>query len=218
MSEIPATASGGKSADLRIELGTALQVQFVGSEDTVRGTLVGLDKGFYLIVRVPSIPGIWTRVHKEDQVVIRYLYRGTVYGFRSTLLNVVKEPSHLVFLSYPKTVEAINLRKQERVSCLIPAQTSINGVLVKGVIVDMSLGGCCLSCNLDLDEGSPEVKAGDEIVLAFQIVGTPGERMVDAKVMNVRRQGQKIMIGNLFSEVDHETVSVIENYIGSVNE
>ena len=48
----------------------------------------------------------------------------------------------MCFLTYPSAVEAVNLRKVQRMDCLLPASVKTDRGEHKAVIVDISLGGC----------------------------------------------------------------------------
>ena len=118
---------------LGIEPGINLRIQLRGARDTWNGTVVGMVEGRYLIAEVPPIPGLWVKLHQMNNIIVRNLYDGKAYGFYSTLMAALNEPFRLAFLSYPEKIETVNLRKFQRVPCLIPGAVSMNGVSHLGV-------------------------------------------------------------------------------------
>jgi c-di-GMP-binding flagellar brake protein YcgR len=213
---VPAGTEKGKDAHLGIEIGIRLQLQFQGLKEISKTVLVGMERGLYLIVRTPPTPGTWTKLHKENHTVVRYLYKGVVYGFKCTLLGVMNEPFPLLFLSYPTEIETINLRKQERVDCLLPAVARIGDSSYKGVILDISRSGCSFAFTMDTPESSPPVTAGDEVVFAIRFAGSSDEKNLDAKIMNVRRSADKVITGSLFADLGNDALSAVEDYIDSL--
>ena len=204
------------TGNLGIELGTTLQLQFVGLRESAKTTLVGMERNSYLIARSPQISGIWTKLHKENHVIVRYLYEGMVYGFKCTLLGIIDEPFRLMLLSYPEHIETVNLRKQERVSCFLPAKLINNNIDYAGVILDISAGGCNFFFDLSDHEGLPDIKVGDDVKFSLHIGGSSGVTTVQATVRNLRSGGDKITIGAQFLNVDIETLSNLETYINIV--
>jgi len=204
------------TGNLGIELGTTLQLQFVGLKESAKTTLVGMERNSYLIARSPQISGIWTKLHKENHVIVRYLYEGMVYGFKCTLLGVIDEPFRLMLLSYPEHIETVNLRKQERVSCFLPAKLIKDSLDCAGVILDISAGGCNFFFDLSDREGLPDIKVGDEVKFFLHIGGSSGIKTVQATVRNLRSSGDRMTIGAQFQNVDIETFGNLETYISTV--
>lgn len=205
-----------KTGNLGIEFGTTLQLQFVGLKETAKTTLVGMERNSYLIARSPQISGIRTKLHKENHVTVRYLYEGKVYGFKCTLLGVIDEPFRLMLLSYPERIETVNLRKQERVSCFLPAKLIKDNLDYAGVILDISAGGCNFFFDLSGHEGLPDVKVGDEVKFSLHIGGSSGIKTVQATVRNLRSGGDRMTMGAQFQNVDIETLDNLETYINTV--
>ena len=81
------TRVGGRA--LNIGIGTRMQFQLggKGQEFKAAGVLAGMISDKYLMIRVPAIPGILSRLQEDDLIVVRYVYAGNVYGFNSTIVN-----------------------------------------------------------------------------------------------------------------------------------
>ncbi len=72
-----------------------------GFNESYKGRLVGMDRGHYLIFTTPRIRGIWMKVGKDNHIVVRYLHKGIVYGFKCGIISLIEEPP-LMVLSYPE--------------------------------------------------------------------------------------------------------------------
>jgi c-di-GMP-binding flagellar brake protein YcgR len=201
-----------RDVGLDIQLGTALQIEFMGFKESAKTVLVGMERGHYLIVRTPSLAGAWTKLHKDNHTTVRYIYEGIVYGFRCTLLGVMSDPFSLLFLSYPQQIETLNLRKQERANCFIPASAAVGDREYRGIIVDISRSGCSFALTMAPEDGA-SVKAGDEVVFTAKLGESAAERRLPSKIMNVRKDDNKIVMGNLFLELDSDTANAVKNYV-----
>ena len=102
-----------------------LLLRFSGFAESYKTTLVGMERGRYLICSAPYVPGIWTVLNAADQTTVRYLCEGVVYGFKCTLLTALDKPFRLLVLSYPENIETVNLRQHQRIPCLIPAKAKV---------------------------------------------------------------------------------------------
>ena len=108
-----------------------LQLRFSGFAESYKTTLVGMERGRYLICSAPVLPGLWAVLNAPDQTTVRYLCEGVVYGFKCTLLTVLAKPFQLLVLSYPEKIETVNLRQHQRVPCLIPAKAKMGQTRVR---------------------------------------------------------------------------------------
>ena len=211
--ESPKDNGNVNQRDLGVEWGMPLMIRFRGSEESHKGTLVGMDRGYYLICSIPQLRGSWIRVHRENHVVVRYLHKGVVYGFKCTLLSLIEEPVPLMLLSYPEEIETVALRKHDRIACLIPASVQVEGQPCKGAIVDLSLGGCSFACPLPPENESLQVEKGVDAVLSVQIPGSQSERTVELRIITARRDDHRITFGSEFHNLDSDTRNAIELYI-----
>ena len=198
---------GGRA--LNIGIGTRMQFQLGGKghEFKAAGVLAGMISDEYLMIRVPAIPGILSRLNEDDLIVVRYVYAGNVYGFNSTIVNYIQKPALIVFLTYPATVETVNLRKAQRVECLLPATVKTERGDYKAVIVDISQGGC----RVCLDPGASESVSFDidqTIWLSFHLAGIAEEQVINGKIRVLKKDSQLSEMGIQF---DQENESVLDN-------
>ena len=85
-----------------LEIGIKLLLDFDDLVVPFRSTLVGIESGKYLILKAPGPIGrVDHDLFKVKDLIVRSLYKGTIYAFRSKLLNLVTKPSKLMFIEYP---------------------------------------------------------------------------------------------------------------------
>ena len=200
-----------------LSLGTLLQVQFEGLGSS-RSRLVGMEPGNFLIILTPPIDNIGSKLYQKNHGIVRYLFSGRVYAFRSTLLSLIKEPYRLSILTYPTSIENINLRKHERISSLIAAEISVNGQLHEGIIADISNGGCSFEFNKSDQRAFPELKVLDEIVISMLLKETSGATVFNSTVRSVRMDKESMMVGiqftqSDFKETDEKSARELSDYL-----
>lgn len=138
-----------KDIALNITFGCEILIEIEGVGSRIKSTLIGVDPKSYIIIKTPNVVGIQKCLLAGTFVTVRYLYLGTVYGFRSSILVSVTVPEGLLFLQFPKHIERINLRKHERITCAVPVAFGLGDFNLNGIVSDLSSGGCRLDSKID---------------------------------------------------------------------
>ncbi len=113
---------------ISIELGTQLEIEIEGVPTRFKSSLVGIEHDEYLIIKEPEAALyeiLRNKLFRGNQIVVRYLCKGTLFGFRSQLVQATSTPIRLLFVEYPKTIEVYDLRSHERIDCFFPAKIKI---------------------------------------------------------------------------------------------
>jgi len=191
-----------------------LMITLKGHTESHKATLVGMERGSYLICKTSSsrIVGIWAIMNKEDFIIVRYIHNGIVFGFHSTLIGAMDSPFSLLILSYPENIETVNLRQHVRIPCLIPAVMTINESTYKGAIIDISLSGSCFVFNLSEGDEKAQIQRGDEGALFFQIPGSQNKVTIKVDMVSVRIDNSKITLGTRFKELTPDAWNDIQIY------
>lgn len=200
---------------LNISLGTQMQVQLGGMDGPFKSNLVGMVREKFVMVELPMITGILNKLRDGNRATVRYLYSGSVYGFYSTVLAYITKPIPLLFLSYPKIVEILDLRKFKRVDCMFPAVAKIQDQEHKGFIMDISTGGCKLFLDISGNIQIPHMEVGESIHLSFQLIGSSEPQTAIGKVRTTSRDSAKVTVGIQFDAMESEMVKSIETLIDS---
>jgi hypothetical protein len=203
-------------------IGSLLRIQFEGIGSS-RSYLIGMDPGHFLIVQAPPLPDIASKRYEKNHLVVSYLFSGRVYAFRCTLLGLVKELYRFLILSYPDAIETINLRKHERISCIIAAEVSVKGQAYRGIVSDISKGGCSFEFDRTERQAFPDLKVQDEIVISMHLPEKTEETVFNT-VVRVIREDQKTMTSglqfiasNIISETDTKSEKNLTEYLRTLS-
>ena len=123
-----------KNEELAIALGSELNMQIEGMEEKFKSILIGIEAPSYLMVRMQIPTRFRSQIDEGTTFLARYVYMGNLYGFKTKSLGSVDKPHKITFLSYPETIESLNIRKAQRVSCFIPATLELNKRQLRGLL------------------------------------------------------------------------------------
>jgi len=111
-----------KGFKLAIEYGAKIRLEIAGVIAPLESRMVGMENDFIIVTAPPNPQGVLDhKLFQGNELVVRYLSRGTVYSFQTKMHSVITSPIPLLFLMYPKIVQRNELRGRERISCMIPA-------------------------------------------------------------------------------------------------
>ena len=210
------TLEHGEALD--IKLGATLLMETIGLRKRFKSQFIGMDRGRFIIARLPANPEIRQQLNIGSELTTRYLHAGgKIYGFQTSVLAMEVRPFPLLFLKYPESVEVLSLRRFERVQCFTPATLFHQSKELKAVIVDISAGGMCLVMDLNGQEPT-EMEAEQELMCRFKLFFSEEETFIKAVIRNVEKDGDKMTIGLSFNEVSKEIQKSIQDYVRNVKE
>jgi len=199
-------------------IGQELIMQFSSDPNRFRSQYFGCKPDAFVIVQMPGIPGIREKVVAGSSLVVRYMSRGTVYGFVSQPLTHVLRPCPMIFLSYPHAVEMVNLRKTERVDTFIEAQVIVDAYALSGLIVDLSEGGCGYTANRATCVGWPTLDSGRIVYLEFSLAQQE-RHLIEAEVVSFKKDIDTLRMGLRFRYSEDSPVrQAVQRYISTLNQ
>ncbi len=206
-----------KSKNFCLEIGIKLLIDFDDSAVSFRSKLVGIEQGKYLLLKAPGPFGrIDPDLFQVEDLIIKSLYKGTIYAFRSKLISIISEPSKLMFIEYPRKIEHHELRSHKRFKCSIVTQTEVNKEERGGVIENISIGGClCIIETFSTDKNLLSRLLNDTLPFRCHFPGSKGEVSFRGEIKNTRKKSDEIFVGIEFIDLDSpdEVQSIIKNYI-----
>lgn len=207
---------------ISIEVGDQLQIEIEGVAFRFKSSVVGIEPDEYLIIKTPIIPphlgSIKHKLFSGNQIVVRYIHKGTVFGFQTKLIEAISLPVRLLFVEYPNIIEHHDLRSHERIDCFLPSKIKINDKERRGTILDLSEKGCCHRMKALKDEKFPSIQIDDQITLMCQFPGIEGEHVVPGMVKNINKDTQEMSLGIVFHEITPEVQKVIAHYISTAKD
>ena len=139
-------------------------------QDRHQGMLFGNIKGEQLLI------GGFDGDHFDvgDHVILRMAVESQLVGFRTDVIHKIETPL-MYAVAFPVAVEAINLRKADRIHAFFPAHLYVekHGGDVYELsprVMDISAGGCCFRSKTKLPPQS-------EVKISFSL---PGERHIQS--------------------------------------
>ncbi len=182
-----------------LTLGASLQIKIEGL-GTDQTCLIGMAPGEFFIIRTPLLPSIGSKLFEKNHIIVRYIFSGRVYGFRCTLIELIKKPHRLSILSYPDTIEYINLRKHERIPCFLNAEVTVKNRCFQGIISDISIGGCSFEVDKTENEEFPHCGVNEAMLIGIRFRKEGEETVFNAAVRTFRVESQGMMIGLSFAK------------------
>ncbi len=203
---------------LNVEFGSQLLIEIDEIGQSYKGVLIGLEPQEYLIVRMQLPSEFYDQLIDGQKFVVRYKALGNEFGFISHVIGLIETPQKLVFISYPERVESIEVRKERRVGCYIPATVHLDDKKVKGIISDVSAQGCRFIIKLPEHLQPRQLQLVETVTLFFPFMGMDGVQSFSGKVCNTSIDRKRISMGLEFRKIDPSVVRKIENYIDSLTE
>jgi len=208
---------------LPVTIGTELLAEFQDFSLRTKSNLIGMKKGQYLVICTQhDLTGVRAEALKNSSVIVRYLYRGSIFGFRTRVLSLIHSPDRLVFLSYPEKIEEFRVRTSQRYECILPAVTIVDGVEGETVVVDISANGCkCTMKTSGVTDAEKFYKTMDtnrEAALRVQFPGSPESYELTGSIKNMSKDTDKITFGLLFGPIKTATKKKLDEFISLISE
>jgi hypothetical protein len=204
------------AAHLGMELGLIMQIKFFDSGEEFKGMIVGMERGFYFILRTPPVEDWRERLGVEDNIIVRYSFRGTTYGFVSSLTAYIDHPMQLAVFAYPREIQTINLRYEDRVPCFVPSSITIDGQSYRGYISNISTNGCLFLLDLPGDKTMPNISSGQETSITVHLPGLAGKETIKATVCSIRKEEKEVNLGIQFINMDTHILSDVKGFIKNI--
>ena len=86
-----------------MDIGIIFKLQIKGVKRQLTCKLLGIEDSKYLIIRIPSLhtmENVSTFLIKGNEIAVKYMYKGAVFGFQSQIIDLIHKPFKLVFIKY----------------------------------------------------------------------------------------------------------------------
>lgn len=197
--------------------GATVGLEFIHSNKLkINCRFVGYLESDYIVLTLPKKyhHGFDDIIKPGHGVIFRAIVEqqsGACIAFNTAIVAVCEKPFSQIYLSYPKNIELINLRQQQRLVTHLPAEIKAqpNSVFseIKGIVHDISPRGCRIKINWH-DSGQELIDERVNIFIAMATLHEPIE--VTAIIANVHRQDvDHLSVGVKF--IDDESGHSIEN-------
>lgn len=208
------------AARIHVKIGQDLLVS-LGSKDRLRTSFIGMKDLDYMILQLPVIPGILDSLSPGTRIKVRYLIEGRVYGFSSDLIGHVIRPKPVMFISFPYSVEELNLRACDRVDTFLPVEAKVGEAVFQGKIRDLSCGGCWLV--VDEPEEMAKLKSldlaqEDKATLVFSLFDKDDLIAMETTLVKVVRETRMTGLALQFADGQPDAVARVTAYVEALME
>ncbi|MGR3220766.1 MAG: flagellar brake domain-containing protein [Candidatus Anammoxibacter sp.] len=207
---------------LAIEIGTGMQLQIIGVGTRFKSSLVGMGAGQYLIAKMPMIvdENFEQKCMKNIGVAVdcNYVYKGSVFGFQSNLLDIILEPAKLIVIRYPINISEHNRRNTERISCILPGKIKLGTNALNVTVLDISVTGSLVSIAVDTKEKKDLMamftKTG---MFEFELLlpGEPKAFLIPSICKECKNSGSVEEVGLQFCNVPKDVLFRIDQFLNS---
>jgi c-di-GMP-binding flagellar brake protein YcgR len=204
-----------------LNVGITFRLQVGEAKRRLSCELIGIDDGKYLIVKMPplhTMENVSNHLTKGTAIAVKYMYKGTMFGFQSQIIELIHNPFKLVFIEYPEEIESLDFRGNERVVCFLPANLKIAENIIEGGITDISRAGCLFVIEapghvdrINLLELNNEIKIG------FYLPGIEGELSIDSKQRSVKKDDDGTSIGIEFVKMDSSVQTKLFGFLSKAD-
>jgi len=186
-------------------IGTILRIQIEGTRRRLSCELIGVEDGKYLIVKMPSLhimESVSNLLVNGNEITAKYMHKGTMFGFQSTIIDLIQKPFKLFFIKYPDKTDSYDVRGNKRVECFLPASLKIAEQILEGSITDISRAGCLFTIDTDEHESLINMlKLSNEIKIGFFLPGIVEELSADADQKSIKIDTDGSSVGIEFVEM-----------------
>ena len=194
-----------------VQVGTEvfIDVNVSGKRIKVKSELIGYRKGEYIIIETPRINGASVRFSTQELLVARYMQRGCIFGFHTSVLRAIAPPFNLLFLKYPDAIEEVSLRREPRVQVVIPLERK-DGDPAREWIMNLSANGALLQL-------ATPPKVDEVLYLSFVLPNGQAIQGIGSTVRRLELNANRCLAGVQF-DGHHEKFNAISNYVKIVVE
>ncbi len=214
--------TAGSYIHLPITLEAELIIELVNLKHAIKGSVIGLEKGKYLIIKIAPhdlIGSFASDLVRETPMVIKYQHQGVVYGFKAKILNVVPVPARLFFISYPDKVEELHVLSSSRYACNLQAVAMFGYQLIEMTVIDISEDGCLCAVKASPSEKAlyDSAQVNKMIELKVQLPGDGRADLVGI-IKNVSKEDDRIHLGIKFEEIPAAVKVKLQGFLSGMTE
>lgn len=200
---------------LDVTPGKEVIIRIPGLKQSYRGKIVGLDPYDYIIAKVRLPSAIRRELSFGGEIILKYVHKGTVYGFKAMVSNAISSPSPLIFFEYPDMIEKLALRRTSRMVCHIDSTLHSTDGEVECMVVNVSETGCKISARAGKNGLLRHTKVDDALIVAMNL-GKFGELKVAIAIKNISHDKGILSMGCMFLDITKDEMSTIRNYLNKI--
>jgi c-di-GMP-binding flagellar brake protein YcgR/DNA-binding NarL/FixJ family response regulator len=215
--QLPLQHATTEGKELPLKLGGKIKIVFFDLDTELVSSLIGIIRNNSIIVENPLPDNDLQKQVNGERVMVKYVYKGKMWMFKSQLLEATNTPVPLLFLEYPKVIHYHELRKAKRSTIFIPSTFHLQGEKeLFGVLIDMSLTGSLCQIMHKSEINIPVMEIDSTVTLRCLLPGNPDEQQLYGKVKNMKIEHGETRIGVEFDSLQPQLTDTIGKYLYSL--
>jgi hypothetical protein len=194
-----------------------LQLTTAAKTKRVRTEFVGMDNTRCMIFRYPDEfkwGPLGDGIFKDKSMIARYILEddtGEIIAFKVKVILVTTKPSHLIFTSFPLSIQRHNLRIESRAQTRI--STSLfdelsNTFICDSVVLDISVNGCLMSVDRGLIGPKPKLK---QFVKMYFAASKDKSMFLTGTIMNSKSDEVSMFYGVKFETAETQVNQLLQD-------
>ncbi|WP_027184465.1 PilZ domain-containing protein [Desulfovibrio inopinatus] len=185
-----------------------------GGSGKLHVEVVGAKQCHYILFHYPKSLSDKFALEDNAPVLVRSMCRNHhLCAFRTTVIKNLKAPVRLLILRYPEQFDALNMRRYDRIESVVRVEIFFQGNDYKGVIVNLSRGGCRIIVRSEPGVELPTLNKDNEVFLIFTLPGHDEELTVAGQCREVNLSGERLSVGIAFMFLPDKMAQIIDDFV-----
>jgi hypothetical protein len=191
----------------RVPIGCEMLLEVSSFNLRIKCELVGMKENHFIILMISRQDVLGNFVRKDimkSPCAVLFNHNDSLFLSQTTILNLVTNPSYLLFLSYPRKLKKLPKVNNRRFRCALPTMARLGTDIFELVTTDISKGGCL--CRIEFSQARGKalysaIQVDKVIELLVKVPDTGDSFKVTGFVRNVSKKVDKITFGVMFASM-----------------
>lgn len=202
---------------LDIRPGAKVLLDFLWPGRKFWAEFVGMRRNSYVLLQPPLEPDSLDACRRDVQATVRYVHRDYhICGFTTQVRELALQPSPLLFLKFPRSIEVLDMRHHERAASMLPGIVRTGGLDLAAVIVNISPGGCRAVLRQEPPGPAPQAEA--KVLCTFALPGMDAGFTIPGIVRDVDKREGRMALGVGFTDLDPDQARALSGFVAEVRE
>ncbi|MFT6778082.1 MAG: hypothetical protein ACJAV1_002011 [Paraglaciecola sp.] len=194
-----------------------LQLTTVSTTKRVRTEYVGMDGTRCMIFKYPEEAkwgALADGIFKYKSMIARYIHEddtGEIIAFKVKVIMVITKPSHLIFTSFPLSIQRHDLRSESRVQTQITISifdAKSDSAICAAIALDISSNGCQISVDKGVCDFKPKLK---QVLKIFFSASKDKNIFITGTIMNSKFDEVNVYYGVKFETSEGKVNKLLQD-------
>ncbi len=194
-----------------IPLGTDMSAIFpTGTKISIR--FLGYEVDDFLLFKFPLVSNVASYLAPDISMSAAFQHDGHNVLFKSSVKYALPK-QRFAFLAYPDNFRVYEVRKTERVNCLLPTSIELDKKYY-GVLEDISTTGSRLTFDSVYQTSLRDLESGR--LLEINIITPKDNLTIQTTIMSVRKSFTRVTLGLKFNDDSKQGQKILSKFIDSI--